>query len=123
MSGYITVGTHNLHRAAAFYNALLAILGVKRIMGFGRGIAWSVSPATPGFGVVTPCDGRPAAHGNGNMVAFATNDKAIVDAFYKKALEIGATNEGPPGPRGDGFYAAYCRDLGGDKFNAFYMGA
>ena len=45
-----------------------------------------------------------------------------VDAFYVKAMALGATDEGAPGSRGDGFYAGYFRDLDGNKLNAFYMG-
>jgi predicted lactoylglutathione lyase len=45
-----------------------------------------------------------------------------VDRLYKKAIELGATDEGPPGPRADGgFYAAYFRDLDGNKLNCFCM--
>jgi predicted lactoylglutathione lyase len=46
-----------------------------------------------------------------------------VDAIYKKALELGGKDEGAPGPRGDGFYAGYFRDLDGNKLNAFFIGA
>jgi predicted lactoylglutathione lyase len=56
------------------------------------------------------------------MVALRASSKAQVDAIYKKALELGATDEGPAGPRGDGFYAGYFRDLDGNKLNAFFMG-
>jgi predicted lactoylglutathione lyase len=57
------------------------------------------------------------------MVAFAADSKAKVDALYRKALELGGTDEGPPGPRGNhGFYAAYFRDLDGNKLSAFHVG-
>jgi predicted lactoylglutathione lyase len=45
-----------------------------------------------------------------------------VDAIHRKALQLGARDEGAPGPRGDGFYAAYFRDLDGNKLNAFFIG-
>jgi predicted lactoylglutathione lyase len=45
--------------------------------------------------------------------------KGAVDAFYNKALELGATDEGAPGQRIEGFYAGYFRDLDGNKLNAF----
>ena len=60
--------------------------------------------------------------GNGVMVALIVDSKAKVDALYQKALQLGGTDEGPPGPRGDGFYAGYFRDLDGNKLNAFFMG-
>jgi predicted lactoylglutathione lyase len=56
------------------------------------------------------------------MVALAASSKAQVDAIHKKALELGGKDEGAPGPRGDGFYAGYFRDLDGNKLNAFFMG-
>jgi predicted lactoylglutathione lyase len=52
----------------------------------------------------------------------AASSKEQVDAVYAKALELGAKDEGAPGPRGDGFYAGYFRDLDGNKLNAFFMG-
>lgn len=123
MIGYITVGTNDLSRAAAFYDALFAGIGAKRYMESPRFIAWHVVAGQPSFGVILPFDGQPATVGNGSMSAFALPDRAAVDAFYKKAIELGAKDEGGPGPRGDsGFYAAYFRDLDGNKLNAFCMG-
>jgi predicted lactoylglutathione lyase len=56
------------------------------------------------------------------MVALAAGSRTQVDAIYRKAIELGATDEGAPGPRGDNFYAGYFRDLDGNKLNAFFMG-
>jgi len=53
------------------------------------------------------------------MVAFGVDEPAKVDAVYAKAIELGGKDEGPPGPRGDGFYAGYFRDLDGNKLNCF----
>jgi predicted lactoylglutathione lyase len=64
-------------------------------------------------------DGNPATVGNGVMVAMQMPSKGAVDAFYNKALELGATDEGAPGQRIEGFYAGYFRDLDGNKLNAF----
>lgn len=123
MIGYVTIGTNNLERAAKFYDALLAEIGAGRMMESDRFVAWSVSPEAPGLGVTKPFDGKPATVGNGVMVALAVDSPAKVDAVYKKALELGGTDEGPPGPRGEGgFYAGYFRDLDGNKLNAFCMG-
>jgi predicted lactoylglutathione lyase len=55
-------------------------------------------------------------------VALVVDSAAKVDAFHKKALQLGGTDEGAPGPRGEGFYAGYFRDLDGNKLNFFYMG-
>jgi catechol 2,3-dioxygenase-like lactoylglutathione lyase family enzyme len=122
MIGYVTVGTNDLPRAVAFYDALLGAMGAKRLMEFDRGVAWGVSMTQPSLGVMKPFDGQPATRGNGTMVALVVNSRDKVDALYRKALELGGTDEGPAGPRGDGFYAGYFRDLDGNKLNVFCMG-
>ena len=122
MIGYTTFGTNDLARAAAFYDALLAEFGAKRAMQMDTFIAWASGPGTPMVSIIKPYDKKAATVGNGVMVALAASSKAQVDAIYKKALELGATDEGKPGPRGDGFYAAYFRDLDGNKLNAFFLG-
>lgn len=122
MIGYATLGTNDLPRAAAFYDQLLGTMGAKRWMEADTFIAWACSPDKPALGVIKPYDGKPATVGNGTMVAFVMDSKDKVDALHKKALELGGTDEGAPGPRGEGFYAAYFRDLDGNKLNAFFMG-
>lgn len=122
MIGYVTVGTNDLPRAAAFYDALLGDLGAKRMMENDQFIAWSVRPDQPGFGVTKPFDKKAATVGNGSMVALTAGSKSKVDALHRKALQLGGTDEGAPGPRGEGFYAAYFRDLDGNKLNFFCMG-
>ena len=119
MIGYITVGTNDLERAAAFYDPLFAVIGASRFMEEDRFIAWAVSPDTPGFAATRPYDENPATVGNGVMVALTVDSKEKVHAVYDKALELGGTDEGPPGLRGDFFYAAYFRDLDGNKLNVF----
>lgn len=122
MIGYVTLGTNDLARAAKFYDELLAVVGAKRFMESDRFIAWSVTPTSPGLGLIKPFDGKPATAGNGVMVALVLDSKAKVDALYQKAMALGAKDEGPAGPRGDGFYAGYFRDPDGNKLNAFFMG-
>ncbi len=122
MIGYVTVGTNDLARAAVFYDALLGEIGARRFMEMDRFIAWSVSPNQPGFSVAKPFDEKPATVGNGVMIAFAVDSSSKVEALYNKAISLGATDEGAPGPRGEGFYAAYFRDLDGNKLNFFCMG-
>ena len=119
MIGYVTLGTNDLPRAAAFYDALLAEIGAKRLMDFGRGYAWGVAMDKPALGIMKPFDGQAATRGNGTMVALVVKTPAQVDAVYKRAIALGATDEGPAGPRGDGFYAGYFRDLDGNKLNVF----
>jgi predicted lactoylglutathione lyase len=122
MIGYVTLGTNDLERAARFYDALLGEIGAGRFMQNDRFVAWAVAPDQPALSVTQPWDGKPATVGNGVMVALAVDSAAKVDALYRKAMELGATDEGKPGPRGDGFYAAYFRDLDGNKLNFFCLG-
>lgn len=123
MIGYLTLGTNDLARAAAFYDALLAELGAKRWMETERSIAWSAAPGTPGLSICKPFDGQSATAGNGTMIALAAGSTEKVDALHRKALELGATDEGAPGPRGPGgYYGAYWRDLDGNKLCAFHVG-
>src|SRR4051794_36640748 len=112
MIGYVTLGTNDLPKATAFYDKLLATLGAKRVYEIPEKlVAWGSSAHAPSLGVIIPADGKAATRGNGTMVALAvdTNDK--VDRVYRLAIELGATDEGKPGARGEGFYAAYFRDL------------
>lgn len=122
MIGYVTLGTNDLPRAAAFYDALLAEVGAKRLMNFERGYAWGVSWESPSLGILKPFDGQPATVGNGVMVALAVDSKEKVDRVWRKAIELGAKDDGAAGPRGDKFYAAYFRDLDGNKLNVFCAG-
>lgn len=123
MIGYVTLGTDDIERAAAFYDELLREIGAGRFMETETFIAWAVSPDKPALSVTKPFDGRPPTVGNGVMVALAVDSRERVDAVHKRALELGGKDEGAPGPRGDsGFYAGYFRDLDGNKLNAFCMG-
>ena len=122
MIGYTTVGTNDIARASRFYDSLLAELGGKRAMENESFVAWSSGGPGAMLAVIKPFDKKPATVGNGVMVALAASSKAQVDAVHRKALELGGKDEGAPGPRGDGFYAGYFRDLDGNKLNAFFMG-
>ena len=86
-------------------------------------IAWATGPGQPSVAITKPFDGEPATVGNGVMVALAAKDQEQVKQLHAKALELGGTDEGAPGPRGDGgFYAGYFRDLDGNKLAAFTLG-
>jgi len=119
MIGYVTIGTNDLKRAAAFYDELLSVFGAKRFMENERLVAWTAGDDKPGLGVCTPFDGKPACVGNGMMVALPAGSPDQVKALYDKALELGGSDEGGPGLRFGGFYAAYFRDPDGNKLNAF----
>ena len=122
MIGYVTVGTNNFDKAAKFYDALFAEMGAKRLMDFGSFVMWGTGMDKPMVALTKPYDKKAATIGNGTMVALACGSKDKVDKLYNKVIELGGTDEGKPGPRGDGFYGAYWRDLDGNKFNFFYMG-
>jgi predicted lactoylglutathione lyase len=122
MIGYLTMGTNDLPRAAAFYDALLAEVGGQRMMEEDNFIAWTSETPGAAFAVSRPFDGNAATVGNGVMAAIAVGSEEDVKRVYSKAMELGATDEGPPGPRGDNFYAGYFRDLDGNKLNVFVMG-
>jgi catechol 2,3-dioxygenase-like lactoylglutathione lyase family enzyme len=119
MIGYVTLGTNDLPRAAAFYDALLEELGAKRMMESEQFVAWSVRPDLPGLGVTKPFDKKSATVGNGVMVALVVDSKEKVDALHRKALQLGGKDEGAPGARSPDFYAGYFRDLDGNKLNIF----
>ena len=129
MIGYVTLGTNNLPKAVAYYDALFESIGVGRAMEVDNYfVAWSQSPSVPndaGIAISIPFNQEPATVGNGVMVALFMETREKVDAFYKKALELGGTCEGKPGFRPEeeskGFYAGYFRDLDGNKLNAFCM--
>jgi catechol 2,3-dioxygenase-like lactoylglutathione lyase family enzyme len=124
MIGYVTLGTNNLERAAAFYDELLALMGAGRFMEEeGTFIAWAVAPDKPAISVTKPWDGNPATVGNGTMISLAVDSNEMVHKIYDKAIELGGKDEGPAGPRMEGFYAGYFRDLDGNKLNVFCMTA
>lgn len=122
MIGYTSLGTNTLERAAAFYDALLALVDAQRIMEYDDFIVWGRSGSSSNFSIHLPVDGHPASVGNGTMIALAAANPAQVSAVHAKALQLGGTDEGAPGPRGDsGFFAAYFRDLDGNKLNVHCM--
>ncbi|HEX8525506.1 VOC family protein [Allosphingosinicella sp.] len=128
MIGYATLGTNDLDRARAYYDALLGEIGGKRLMEFPQNgfTLYGTGFGKPGIAVTRPYDGEPATVGNGNMIALVMDSRERVDSFYAKAIELGGTDEGPPGvrgPEGDrAFYGAYFRDPDGHKLCAFRIG-
>ncbi|MGL4541547.1 MAG: VOC family protein [Polymorphobacter sp.] len=130
MIGYVTLGTNDIAAARKYYDALLGSLGAKRLMEFGDDLGgftmWATSWDQPGIALTHPYDKGTATAGNGNMVALTVDTRAKVDALHKLALELGGSDEGAPGVRGDegpqAFYGAYFRDPEGNKFCAFRTG-
>lgn len=126
MIGYVTLGTNDIEKARAFYDALLGELGARRMMEMsdenGGFTLYGTGMTQPAVAVTRPYNGQPATAGNGNMIALVVDSRARVDALHAKALALGGSCEGPPGLRGSeamGFYAAYFRDPEGNKLAAF----
>lgn len=117
---HITVGTNDLNKARAFYDSVLGKLGHKRIADLAdNGSIWGEE--LPSFFVLKPANGGPATVGNGVTVSFEAQSRASIDAFHAAALAAGGSDEGAPGPRdwAPNAYAAYARDLDGNKLAAY----
>ena len=122
MVGYATVGTNDLGRATGYYDHLLAVVGASRVLEYERIVIWASEPGSEMLGVCEPLDGKSASPGNGCMAGIRAGSTELADRLYEKALELGGTDEGGPGDRGNGFYAGYFRDLDGNKLVAFHLG-
>ena len=121
MIGYVTLGTNDMARGAAFYDALLAELGARRLWEIPQGICWGTGEDKPSLALMTPYDGRAATVGNGVMVGLQVDSPAVVRKVHNQALVLGGKDEGPVGLRGDNFYCGYFRDLDGNKLNVFCL--
>jgi catechol 2,3-dioxygenase-like lactoylglutathione lyase family enzyme len=118
---HVSLGTNDLDRAVAFYDAALAPLGVRQLMAFPGGVVYG--RAFPEFFVQTPIDGAPATVGNGTHIGFNAASEAEVDAFYAAALAAGARDDGAPGGRphySAAYYGCFVRDLDGHKIEATF---
>ena len=116
MLAYTTIGTTDLDRAVAFYDALLAEIGAKQLFGTERIKFYGTSTDESMLALCIPYDEKAHERGNGQMVAIPGGSKEGVDKLHAKALELGATDEGQPGDRiPNVFYGAYVRDLDGNK--------
>jgi catechol 2,3-dioxygenase-like lactoylglutathione lyase family enzyme len=118
---HMCVGTNDLERGAKFYDALAAVLGAARAMDTERAKSWGAPGQGINIAITLPFDGKPATVGNGSMATIGAKDRAQVDALYAAALANGGSDEGPPGVRANGFYAAYFRDPDGNKLNTFTL--
>lgn len=127
MIGYVTLGTNDLDKARAFYDALFGSMGAGRLMELPSGFTlYGRGWGQPGVAVTRPYNGEAATAGNGNMVSLVLDERSKVDALHAAALELGGSDEGPPGVRGEegdrAFYGAYFRDPEGNKLCAFCVG-
>lgn len=122
---YITLGTNDLARAARFYDATLASLGMVRRATEATELGYGLpAERRTRIWITRPFDGNPATVGNGSMPAFVAPSQDAVKAFHAAALAHGGTDEGAPGlrPYGPSFFAAYVRDPDGNKLSAVHEG-
>ena len=124
---HVSVGVKDVVAAGRFYDAVLGTLGYKRVMDYSPGaVAYGDADGPPEFWVGQPHDRNLATSGNGTHIAFAAKSIQAIHAFYKSALEHGATAEGEPGLRpeyGPDYYGAFVRDLDGNKIEAVLKAA
>ncbi len=119
---HVSVGVADVARATAFYDTVLATVGAKRIVEHPGGVAYGKQ--FPEFWVGPPHNGETPTVGNGVHFGFLANSREEVDAFHAAALEAGAKDDGPPGPRADygpEYYGCFVRDLDGHKIEATFM--
>ncbi len=121
MFTHIMVGSNDIARSKAFYDAVLGVIGAPaatqdpkgRLIYAHKGGRLMVSP---------PIDGKPATHANGGTIGFGCATTAEVDAWHKAGVAHGGTAiEDPPGPRQGAagqIYLAYLRDPDGNKLCA-----
>ena len=122
MFSHIMIGTNNLDKARAFYDAVLGTLGVPAGLVDRHRIFWRTPTGV--FSVSLPIDGQPASVGNGSTVGFTCQSSAQVDAWHAAGLGHGGVScEDPPGvregPNGK-LYLAYLRDVDGNKICGLY---
>jgi catechol 2,3-dioxygenase-like lactoylglutathione lyase family enzyme len=122
MFSHVMIGTNDLERAKAFYNATLGALGIKPAIVDGHRIFY-MSPAGA-FSVSKPINGEPATAANGGTVGFACSSAQQADAWHAAGVAHGGTScEDPPGVREGGLgkmYLAYLRDPDGNKLCALH---
>jgi len=122
MLAYVTLGSNDSAKAREFYTAVLGEMGAKELFNNDRLYFYGKGPGQPMLAIGGPYDENAASCGNGVMPALACESNEQVDAVYKKALELGAADEGAPGSRMPTFYGAYFRDPDGNKICVCKLG-
>ena len=119
---HVSLGTNDYPTAKVFYDAVLATLQIQCVMDFEGGAGYGRK--FPEFWIQRPFDGNGATAGNGVHVCFLANTVEEVKAFHAKALALGGKDDGPPAFRkeySDDYYAAFVRDLDGNKIEAMLI--
>jgi catechol 2,3-dioxygenase-like lactoylglutathione lyase family enzyme len=115
MLHHVSLGTNDLERARAFYDPLMALLGMRLLKQTERILAYGFTETI--FSLERPLDGLQATAGNGTHVAFHAGNRKTVHAFYENGLAHGGENEGAPATReyDPHYYAAFLLDPDGNK--------
>ena len=119
---HVSLGTNDLERAVAFYDKVLATLGIKRVETL-EGIGAAYGKRYPEFWIALPANDATATVGNGVHIGFIAESQDAVHAFHEAALSEGASDDGAPGPRphyGKPYYGCFVIDLDGHKIEATY---
>lgn len=120
MFNHVMVGSNDIARSKAFYDALFAAVGgpsaredaMGRLIYVHNGGVLMVSK---------PIDGNAACGANGGTIGFKVDSTAQGDAWHAAAVAAGGTSiEDPPGIRPSGAYLAYIRDPDGNKLCVVY---
>ncbi len=122
MRGYVMVGSSNLEESKAFYDAILAVIGIVSIYEDEVCVGYAhEGNSDVEFYITRPANGEPVTFGNGTQISFLTESTEEVDMFHKTALDLGAKNEGNPGfrPNDSDAYYAYIRDPDGNKICSY----
>jgi catechol 2,3-dioxygenase-like lactoylglutathione lyase family enzyme len=117
--GYVCLGTNDFDRACAFWDQLAPELGGKKLFPTPQGVMYRLGQGAM-IMVTRPYNKESSAPGNGNMLAINVDSEADVARVYEKALSLGASCEGKPGPRGAFGEFAYFRDPDGNKLAVFF---
>jgi catechol 2,3-dioxygenase-like lactoylglutathione lyase family enzyme len=121
MIDHTGIGVADVERSAAFYDAALGALGLRRV----QQLPENEGTNAVGYGVeyaVFWID-RFHPHSIRNHTAFAAKSRAEVDAFHAAALNVGGTDNGAPGIRQGyepGYYAAFVLDPDGNNIEAVF---
>ena len=122
MIDHTGIGVADVARSAAFYDAALGALGLRRVIQMPE----NEGADGVGYGVDYPVFwiDRFHPHGARQHTAFAARSRAEVDAFHSVALKAGGTDNGPPGLRDTppGYYAAFVLDPDGNNIEAVFRG-
>ena len=120
MIGFVMIGTNDLSKATKFYDILLEVINLKRVITNDKYIGYSSKekPEDIEFYVTNPVNKEKATYGNGTQISFVLKSKETVDKFYKLGIELGGKDEGAPGIR-SGDYYCYIRDFDGNKICSF----